>query len=259
MRSVHLAVLFLSLAAPSLAAQTAPARSAAPALTATLVADSARRLLDRAVVTGRLPELRAARAFAERGLTLFAKDPMLQHYVGYALYREATLAESSAERSAALDRALTLLEASDAAQPLPETAALLGSVHGLLAGGGMVAAMKHGRPAAKWMETALERGPENPRVRLLAGISSFYMPPAFGGSITKAMQHFTKARSGFAQMPPAPLPAWGRAEVEAWRGQVFAKQGDTTAAKTAFREALQLEPEFGWVKFVLLPGIERGG
>lgn len=263
MRPVHLSPLLLALLAGPLGAQAAASRSAAPAAapapTPTSVADSARRLLDRAVVTGRLPELRAARAFAERGLALFAKEPLLQHYVAYGLYREAVLTEESAERTAALTRAITLLEASDAARPLPETAALLGSVHGLLAGGGMLAAMKHGRAASRWMETALTRAPDNPRVRLLAGISSFYMPPAFGGSLTKAQEHFTRARNGFAATPPVPLPAWGRAEVEAWRGQVLAKQGDSTGARAAYQDALALEPEFGWVKFVLLPSLERGG
>ena len=54
-------------------------------------ADSARREIEAASLSGDIARLQGARAMLERALTAFPNDPLLQHYQGYSLYREATL------------------------------------------------------------------------------------------------------------------------------------------------------------------------
>ena len=61
-------------------------------------ADSARREIEAASLAGDIARLQGARAMLERALTAFPNDPLLQHYQGYSLYREATLMQGMQRR-----------------------------------------------------------------------------------------------------------------------------------------------------------------
>ena len=71
-----------------------------------------------------------------------------------------------------------------------------------------------------------------------------------------ALEHFLAAIELFADdAPEAPLPAWGHAEAYAWLGQTHAALGQVGEARAAFERALEVEPGYGWVQEVLLPGL----
>jgi Flp pilus assembly protein TadD len=106
------------------------------------------------------------------------------------------------------------------------------------------------------MDRAVSLGPNNPRVWLLKGISSFHAPRMFGGGTDKAGRELEKAIQLFATDKPAPpAPAWGLADAYIWLGQVLEKQEKPDSARALYQKALQVEPEYGWVKFVLLPRV----
>lgn len=265
MRILPLALALLAAPVlPAFAQASAPAARPAPASGAARWADSVRVLLDRAVIRGERSEIVAARSVAERALQAFPDDALLLHYQGVALWRESQLPDTRGDREARdasralLERAIGVLQRSQASRPMAETQAVISSAYGMLAGGGMTAAMRNGPSANAAEDAALELGPTNARVLLLSAISSFHKPAAFGGGKDKARATLARALAAFeSDAPAAPLPSWGRAEAYAWLGQLEADAGNKAAARAAYQRALELEPDYTWVRRVLLPALDR--
>lgn len=225
-------------------------------------ADSARVEIETATALGDLDRMRQAGAFMERALTVFPDDPLLLHYLGYARYREATLMQGmkrdDKESRPLLEAADSLLERSALKLPLPETYALRSSVLGQLIGSNPLRGMTLGPKSSNAMERAVELGPNNPRVWLLRGIGAMFTPSVFGGGIDKAEEYLTKALALFPNDKPAPAaPAWGHAEAYIWLGQVHKRRDRIDEARQAYTRALELQPDNGWVRHVLLPGLDR--
>ena len=79
----------------------------------------------------------------------------------------------------------------------------------------------------------------------------------FGGDPEKGMLGFQQAADLFAaEVVDDPLmPDWGHAEAYAWLGQGHMANGAQEQARAAFEKALALNPDYGWVKYVLLPKV----
>ncbi|HEX5727123.1 MAG TPA: tetratricopeptide repeat protein [Longimicrobiaceae bacterium] len=267
MRRILMPVL-LGAAVPLLALAAPPAAAQQP--TAAVLADSVQRQATAAFLRNDANGVRAARMLAERGQALYPNDALLLHQLGYALYREALLVTSSGpadQRSAQdrqalkelLTRAQRTLEQSAGIRALPETYALLSAVFGQQAGNARgVAAMRPGMRAGQEMERALEAGAENPRVWLLRGTNALYTPAMWGGGADKAQQYLERAIQFFERdAARSPLPTWGHAEAYAWLGNIYSRKRDFDRARTAYNAALRLEPQYGWVRTVLLPRLDR--
>jgi tetratricopeptide (TPR) repeat protein len=237
---------------------TAPAQNA---LTADQWADSARRAIAEANLSGNLDGLVQARALVERALTRFPGDGWLLHYRGYALYSEATLRmgrynEKDVDKY--LDEAESSLTASAAKLPQPETYALLSSVIGQQIGANPIKGMLLGPKSNNAMDDAVERGPNNPRVWLLRGIGARFTPKMFGGGDEKAEQYLRRAIQLFEQdRPVAPAPAWGREEPWIWLGQLYEEHKKWNEAREAYQKAAEIEPRNAWVKESLLAEFEK--
>jgi hypothetical protein len=68
----------------------------------------------------------------------------------------------------------------------------------------------YGMQASKYLQTATQMNPDNPRIYYLQGESLFNTPPAFGGGKDKAKPMFEKAVALFKTDKPKPLwPNWG--------------------------------------------------
>lgn len=226
-------------------------------------ADSARTEIEIANALGDLNRLSEAAALLERALTAFPDDPLLLHYLGYARYREATLMQGKGrqrdEYAPVLESADSLLERSASTLPLPETYALRSSVIGQLIGSNPFRGMTLGPRSSNAMERALELGPTNPRVWLLRAISAMFTPSMFGGGLDKTERYLNNALSLFGDDRPAlPLPAWGHAEAYIWLGRVHKRRNRIDDARQAYTRALELQPDNGWVRHVLLPELDRG-
>jgi tetratricopeptide (TPR) repeat protein len=254
MRQILLPTIFIASFASAPSAQLSPRDR---------WADTARVTIEAAYNRGDVAQVREARALVERALTAFAGDPLLQHYYAYALYREANLLmgkrQDEKEYRPLLDQADSLLELSAARLALPETYALRSSVLGQLIGSNPLRGMTLGPRSGSAMDRAIELGPRNPRVWMLRGVGAMFTPALFGGGIEKSEEYLRKAIAFFAEdRPAAPLPAWGHAEAYAWLGQVLHKQKRVDDARAAYAKSLELQPDNGWVKHVLLPALDRG-
>jgi tetratricopeptide (TPR) repeat protein len=251
----------LSLVAASALVISSAAFAQAPALTgASKWTDSAAREIDAATDAGDLTRLRSARTLLDRALVAFPNDALLLHYKGYELHREASLQEGLGHRNEVeplLDQARTVLEQSLAVKPMPETHALLSSVLGRSIGFHPLKAMFLGSESGSQMTSAIALGPNNPRVWLLRGIGAMFTPSQFGGGMSEAEKHLKKAAELFeTDHPVPPAPSWGRAEVYAWLGQVYQKQNKPDDATAAYNKALAIDPQFNWVRNVLLPSVK---
>lgn len=234
----------------------------APALTgAAKWADSAAREIDKASLTSDLARLQATRALLDRALVAFPNDPLLLQYQGFGLFREAGLLSGlrrSAEVPPLLVKARAALEKSNSLSATPETHALLSSVLGQMIGADPEKGMELGPLSQDEMGAAVSTGPNNPRVWLLRGISSIYTPAEYGGGVSIAEGQLNKAVEFFNNdHPVAPAPSWGRAEAYAWLGQVLQKENKPADAAAAYEKALALEPNYLWVKNVLLPSVKK--
>lgn len=222
-------------------------------------ADSARKAIDAAYLSGNTEGLIAARALVERALTRFPDDAWLHHYRGFALYREATLRRGTGEKELAryFSEAQDALEKAAARQPIPETYALLSSVIGQQINGPLEA-MTLGSKSGELMERALQLGPDNPRVWLLKGIGALHTPAAFGGGSSRAEEALRRAIELFDRdAPRLPAPAWGKGEAWLWLGQVLEAEKRWDEARQAYEKALSFEPGNNWLKFVLLPNLDK--
>ena len=99
---------------------------------------------------------------------------------------------------------------------------------------------------------------KNPRLALAQGIAAFVAPRAVGAEPNAAEEALKRADALFAGgASSAVWPNWGRAQTQAWLGQVLARKGDVAGARQAYQSALTLQPDYLWVKSVLLPALDK--
>jgi tetratricopeptide (TPR) repeat protein len=225
--------------------------------------DSAKVLIDAGMNSSSPQGLDPAIALLDRVLTVVPNDGVLLHYKGYALYRKSTLMQnggSEDDLKTVLEEASQALEESAKTLQWAETFALHSSIFGQMISlsPGPFNAMRLGPKSDHAMAHAVALGPNNPRVFLLRGVGSIFKPALFGGGLDKAEKDIQKAIALFASdKPEAPAPSWGYAEAYAWLGRVYLKQDRPEEARAAYNRALELQPDYGWVKFVLLPELEN--
>ncbi len=250
------AVVALGVLASTLITATPPTL-AAQDLDPVAVAERLRAGLDEADIGGDPEALDRMVTLARRAATAFSDDALVNHYLGFALYRLAGPAMETDMDGALgiLEEAQSVLEHSIGIEPIPESHALLSSVLGMRIVDA-AQAMTLGMRSDREMGRAKRLGPRNPRVRLLEGIATFHRPEMWGGGHEAALEHFLAAIELFAEdEPEAPLPAWGHAEAYAWLGLAYAALGRVDAAREAYGRALEVAPGYAWVRDVLMRGV----
>ncbi len=137
-----------------------------------------------------------------------------------------------------------------------EAYALLGSLIGDGIGGAF-GGMIQGPKASAALDRAQELAPENPRVALQRGISSFFTPKTFGGGSENAETELRRARDLFERQGAGDAwPFWGRFDAIAWLGLVLAEVGRRDEARALYEEALRLKPDHRWVRDELMPALD---
>ncbi len=236
----------------------APSTLTAQDLDPVAIAERLRTGLDEAQITGDDEATRQMVTLARRAATALPDDALVNHYLGYALYRlaGATIETDADGAMAMLAEAQSFLERSIEIEPIAESHALLSSVLGLQIVDPSQA-MTLGMQSGIEMGNARALGPRNPRVRFVEGLSAFHTPEMWGGGHEAALGHFQAAIELFAEdEPETPLPAWGHAEAYAWLGQTHAALGGVDEARAAYERALEIAPEYAWVRHVLMPELE---
>ena len=98
----------------------------------------------------------------------------------------------------------------------------------------------------------------NPRVVLIDGMNDYYTPAVFGGDKQRAISKMEHALELFAkeEIHDSLQPSWGYDEACAHLGIMRQETGDLEGAREAFVKALEINPNNGWVKSQLLPGLD---
>jgi len=223
---------------------------------------SGKQMLQAGENAGDLDAMYAARATFERALADTSLAAWGHYYIALADYRIAGLLEGESKDQASEHLKVAVEHLKKATEIDPQAAeayALLSSAYGLQIGLSPMKSMLLGPRVGKASQKAKQLAPENPRVVLSAAISDFNTPKMFGGSKEKGLQGFQRAAELFAQEEPTdPIqPVWGHREAYAWLGIAYQNQGELESARAAFEKALEIDPDFGWVKYVLLPELEK--
>ena len=224
---------------------------------------SGRQMLQAGVNASNLDAMYAARATFGRALADTGLSAWRHYYVALADHRIANLlaaGEKNKEASKHLESAVEHLKKATEIDPqAAEAYSLLSSAYGRQMGLSPMKSMFLGPKVGKAIQKAKKLAPDNPRVVLSAAISDFNTPKMFGGSQEKGRQGFQRATELFAQEEPTdPIqPVWGHSEAYAWLGIAYQNQGELESARAAFEKALAIDPNFGWVKYGLLPRLEK--
>jgi hypothetical protein len=110
------------------------------------------------------------------------------------------------------------------------------------------------------LKRAKELAPDNPRVLWAEASVYQYAPPEYGGNVQRAQETYRR----MSEVSPAvsdtgsPLPDWGKPEalMSLAYSYLSQKPPDLDAASEAAHAALRLQPEWVYVRDVLLPQIE---
>jgi tetratricopeptide (TPR) repeat protein len=109
------------------------------------------------------------------------------------------------------------------------------------------------------LDDAENANPQNPATFIVRGEMKYNTPKIFGGSYEDAIKNFNKAFSICEQYPDSTLvdTRWGCLESLAWLGKTYIIIENYDAAKFACQKALSIQPDFGWVKYGILPEVQK--
>lgn len=211
-----------------------------------------------------LETMLGARAGFERLLGRGARDWLVHYYVALADYRLAIyyMQEESDKMGLYLDDAENHLERSVEENPeFAESLALLASILGLKIHQNPISGIWVGPKISGIIAEAKSLGPENPRVWLIDGMSSYRRPKFFGGGADIAKASIKKSISCFkivTSSDPA-FPDWGADEAYAWLGIVELESGEVDSARVYLEKALAINPANRWVESVLMQQLDEPG
>lgn len=235
---------------------------AAPAAADRDAIAAAKQALQSGVNAGNAAAVLEARA---RFAALAAAEPgaALPHYwFAVATWRAVPLVGRTDRKQAVAlgEEGLRHCDAALAADPkFAEALAVRGGLLGMLIGYGGGSAMSLGPEADASLARAGGMQPDNPRILLLDGVGTLNRPKLFGGGAKKALALFEKSRAAFEaeRATDAAAPDWGREDAWLWSGRAHDDLGEWGEAVAAYRKALEVNPEAGWVRNVLLPAAEK--
>ena len=216
-----------------------------------------KRMMAAGLNTANLDQMREARALFERAANDDHRAALAHYYVARTDHNLANLLAQHDEGGAVdhLDSAVEHLKKAIALEASAEAYALLSSTYGRKISLKPLKGMFLGPKAGNALNEAKQLDPDNPRVVLTEAISDFNTPRMWGGSKARAMEGFLRALDVFEQEDVAdPLqPSWGHEDAYAWLGIAHLQNDAREAARAAFEKALEINPDYGWVKYVLLP------
>ncbi len=113
-------------------------------------------------------------------------------------------------------------------------------------------AMYLGPQSEKLVDRALKADPESPEAWVQRAGALLFTPEMFGGDVDEAVIAFEKAVR-YYETQPHHASNWQYLDALAWLGQAYQQAERPTKAAEVFTKALEVEPDFGWVKYKLLP------
>ncbi len=114
--------------------------------------------------------------------------------------------------------------------------------------------MLYGSRATKYAAKGVELDPNDPAALYNAAGNLFYTPEQWGGDPEKAVTYLKKA---VQQYGSDAAQDWHYLSTLALLGQAQAKVGKTDEARATYQRALAAQPTFGYVKYMLLPELDK--
>ena len=196
--------------------------------------------------------------------TALAKTAIMRnlhlYYLALCEYRLATLfAATPGEQVECINRAIGHLKgAIELEDNFSDAHALLASVYGQKLGLKPHLGMALGLEAQRVLAKSKRLDGNNPRVVLIDGMSDYYTPAMFGGDKQRAIFKTEQALELFAkeEIRDTLQASWGYDEACAQLGIMRQEAGDIEGAREAYVKALEVNPNNGWVKSQLLPGLD---
>ncbi len=133
---------------------------------------------------------------------------------------------------------------------------------------GWLAAYKHSDEPAmnaeiktyhQMLNRALELEPSNPRVLWIQAVPYVVLPPERGGNVDRAIELYRKMIDNAGPLrPESPQPDWGKVEGLMSLASAHLKKTspDVDAAAVEAGEALRLQPDWHYVRDILMPKID---
>jgi len=182
---------------------------------------------------------------------------LANYYLGYINYNLGVVIYRMEKEAAVvyLDSAVEQLErAIEIDENFAEAHALLASCYGIKISFSPIKGIWLGPKSGIQMNKAIKLSPENPRVALLDAIGTYNTPAMFGGGKEKGFKKLKRAAELFDKWKTVdPLqPDWGKEQVYAWIGMVHLARKEIILARKAFEKALEINPDYGWVKYSLM-------
>ena len=198
----------------------------------------------------------------ERALAMEPDNPLLQYHVAYAEYRLMTyLLNREKDRfDPVAHKAVERLERILRRKPeWSEAQALLSAIHGLQIAKSWTRALTLGPKANSLAQQATGNDPENPRAWLMHAAQKLNTPRMFGGSIDEALDAYKKSVELFENRGEYDSlePSWGYTDALVWLGITYERLDRDEDALAVFEKVLEIEPDYGWVKYNLLPAVEE--
>lgn len=134
-----------------------------------------------------------------------------------------------------------------------EPYSLLSSVYGLKMSYSPMQGIFLGAKSGSLSEKGAKLSPKSPLVWKVIANAKLFTPEMWGGDINESIEAFEKCVQLYETDPAGLKFNWMYLDALAFMGQAYVKNGDTGKAISAYEKALKAEPEFGWVKHVLLP------
>ncbi len=219
-----------------------------------------KELLQQAIDTADLEQLYKAQKLFEQARQNGHHEEFALYYLALCEYRLATLfASAPDEQAQSVNQTIEYLkQATELEDNFSDAHALLASTYGQKLSLKPQLGMVLGPETKRSLEKSKRLDGNNPRVVLTDGISDYYTPALFGGDKERGIAKLEQALELFAQEEVRdPLqPSWGYDEACAHLGIMRQEAGDIEGAREAFVKALEVNPDNGWVKSHLLPGLD---
>lgn len=180
---------------------------------------------------------------------------LLDYHYGYIAYCLGV--DLNDEASGYLKQAWKIVEKLESSDYKPASIqAYKSALYGFEIGLGPYLAPFYGPKSMSAAQKATEKDPGNPLGFIQLGNMQFYMPPAFGGSKQEAIAYFNKAML-MLENQGLTTGNWQYLSLLATLGQAYCKVGLKQEAIMTYEKALQFEPEFLYVKNILLPACKK--
>ncbi|MEL6836579.1 MAG: hypothetical protein AAFP77_26500 [Bacteroidota bacterium] len=132
-----------------------------------------------------------------------------------------------------------------------EGKALLAGIYGMKIGLKPMRGMTLGPKSSRLLTEAIAKDDNCALAYYHLGTSAYNTPATWGGSVEKAATYLQDAKERYEQ--GALEHNWEYLNALAWLGMSHHQMEQYTQAQQMYQLALQHEPNFGWVKYQLLP------